>query len=207
MNSSAAATTCCVPPCSGFHCAPVAAYGTRVIVMERCVIWSVKVIVQEPGSVRQQVKDIRADLRGIRIPLILPVAIHLPIWPREPVMVGAAPVTNSAVRGTKTAIRSKVRRPCCRAGGRCRENDWSTLDKGPQKLHSDFKPDAPIPIDSDVASRPRLLRTHFVPDEATALWHHTRKLGRARLALDDSKGNTIKLPELNGVGVHETFVP
>jgi hypothetical protein len=42
-----------------------------------------------------------------------------------------------------------------------------------------------------VATGSRLLRTNGVPDQSTALRHDARKLGRARLASDDSEGDTI----------------
>jgi len=43
----------------------------------------------------------------------------------------------------------------------------------------------------------RLLRTHCIPDQPTALRHDARKLGRAGLASDHSEGHTIELVELD----------
>jgi hypothetical protein len=48
-----------------------------------------------------------------------------------------------------------------------------------------------------VATGSRLLRTHCLPDQPTALRHDARKLGRARLASDDSERDTIELVELD----------
>jgi hypothetical protein len=52
---------------------------------------------------------------------------------------------------------------------------------------------------SDVreAAGSRLLRTHCIPDQPTALRDDARKLGRARLTSDDSEGHTIELVELD----------
>jgi hypothetical protein len=55
-----------------------------------------------------------------------------------------------------------------------------------------------------VATGFRLLRAHFVPDQATALRYYARALGRSRLASDDSEGDTIELLELNGARRHGT---
>jgi len=39
------------------------------------------------------------------------------------------------------------------------------------KLHPDFQANAAVPIDGDVATGWRLLRTHCIPDQPTALRH------------------------------------
>jgi allophanate hydrolase len=65
------------------------------------------------------------------------------------------------------------------------------------KLHPDFQANAAVPIDGDVATGARLLRTHCIPYQPTALRHDARKLGRARLASDHSEGHTIELVELD----------
>jgi GAF domain-containing protein len=43
----------------------------------------------------------------------------------------------------------------------------------------------------------RLLRTHCIPDQPTALRHDARKLGRAGHASDDSEGHTVELVGLD----------
>jgi hypothetical protein len=77
---------------------------------------------------------------------------------------------------------------------------------GSIKLHPDFKVNAAVPIDGDVATGPRLLRTHCIPDQPTALGHDARKLGRAGLASDHSEGHTIELVELDCRG-HQWTLP
>jgi hypothetical protein len=71
------------------------------------------------------------------------------------------------------------------------------LGKRSIKLHPDLQMNAAVPIDGDVATGSRLLRTHCVPDQPTALRHDARKLGRGRLASDNSEGHTIELVELD----------
>ena|SRR5215469_1304476 len=83
------------------------------------------------------------------------------------------------------------------ASGRCGTDNLPLLCKRSIKLHPDFEANAAVPIDGDVATGPRFLRTHCIPDQPTALRHEARKLGRARLPLDDSEGHTIELAELN----------
>jgi hypothetical protein len=124
------------------------------------------------------------------------VAVYLPVWTRELAIVGSTPLANCVVRGAQAAIRSEMRCPCHGAGGRCGTDDLALLDKRSIKLHPDFQANATVPIDGDVATGSRLLRTHGVPDQPAALWHDARKLGRVRPASDDSEGDTIELVEL-----------
>ena len=70
------------------------------------------------------------------------------------------------------------------------------------KLHPHLEPNAAIPIDGDVATGLCLLRTHRVPDQATALRYQARELGRARLASDDGERDTIESLDLDGVRRH-----
>ena len=90
-----------------------------------------------------------------------------------------------------------MRCPCHGASGRCGTDDHSLLGKGSIKLHPDFQANAAVPIHGYVATGSRLLRTHCIPDQATALRHDARKLGRAGLASDDSEGHAIELVELD----------
>jgi hypothetical protein len=126
----------------------------------------------EPASRGQQVVDVGSDLRWIRIPFALPVAVYLPIWTRKLSIVGSTPLANCIVRGAQAAIRPEMRCP-------------------------GYGANAAVPIDGDVATGARLLRTHCIPDQPTALRHDARKLGRARLASDHSEGHTIELVELD----------
>ena len=153
---------------------------------------------RRPAASRgQQVVDIGSDLRWIRIPFALPVAVYLPIWTRKLAIVGSTPLANCVVRSAQAAIRPEMRCPCHGASGRCGTDDLALLGKRSIKLHPDFQANAAVPIDGDVATGSRLLRTHCVPDQPTALRHDARKLGRARLASDDSEGDTIELVELD----------
>jgi hypothetical protein len=90
-----------------------------------------------------------------------------------------------------------------RAGRCCRTYDLAALGKRSQKLHSHLEPNAAIPLDRDVATYLRLLRTHDIPDQPATLRHHAREFGRARLASDHCEGNTTDLPELNRGRRHE----
>ena len=94
------------------------------------------------------------------------------------------------MRSAQAAIRPEMRCPCHGASGRGGTDDLALLDKRSVKLHPDFQANAAVPIDGYVATGLRLLRTHCVPDQPTALRHDARKLGRARLASDDSEGDT-----------------
>ena len=145
----------------------------------------------------QQVVDIGSDLRWIRIPFALPVAVYLPIWTRKLAIVGSTPLANCIVRSAQAAIRPEMRCPCHGASGRCGTDDLALLGKRSIKLHPDFQANAAVPIDGDVATGSRLLRTHCVPDQPTALRHDARKLRRAHLASDDSEGDNIELFELD----------
>ena len=145
----------------------------------------------------QQVVDIGSDLRWIRIPVALPVAVYLPIWTRKLAIVGSTPLANCVVRSAQAAIRPEMRCPCHGASGRCGTDDLPLLGKRSIKLRPDFQANAPVPIDGDVATGSRLLRTHCIPDQPTALRHDARKLGRAGLSSDDSDGHTIDLVELD----------
>ena len=101
---------------------------------------------------------------------------------------------------------------CAQRPGRCKARDALSMPRGQQalrngrppllgkrsiKFHPDFQANAPVPIDGDVATGARLLRTHGIPDQPTALRHDARKLGRAGLASDHSEGHTIELVELD----------
>src|SRR5262249_41356302 len=96
----------------------------------------------------QQVVDIGSDLRWIRIPFALPVAVYLPIWTRKLAMVGSTPLANCIVRSAQAAIRPEMRCPChetSRRGGTdhlpllgkwsiklgecCRPNRWRRGDR------------------------------------------------------------------------------
>jgi hypothetical protein len=152
---------------------------------------------QRAASRGQQVVDIGLDMRWICIPFGLPVAVDLPIWTRKLAIVGSAPLANCIVRSAQAAIRPEMRSPCYGASGRCGTDDLALLSKRSIKLHPDFQANAAVPIDGDVATGSRLLRTHCIPDQPTALRREARKLGCARLPSDDCKGHTIELVELD----------
>jgi hypothetical protein len=125
------------------------------------------------------------------------MVVYLPIWACKLAIVGATPLANCVVRNTQAAIRSEMGCPCHGASGRCGTDDLALLGKRSIKLHPDFQANAAVPIDGDVTTGSRLLSTHYVPDQPTALRHDARKLGCAGLASDDSEGDAIKLVELD----------
>src|SRR5262245_3652922 len=47
---------------------------------------------------RQQIEDVRADLRGVGVAFVGPVAIHLPVRARRGATVGGAPAMDRLVR-------------------------------------------------------------------------------------------------------------
>ncbi len=173
--------------------------------MSRQRIWR-EVDLRCPSASRgDEVGDIRADLRRINVPLALPVTVDLPTWAREAAIVGLAPLVNCFVCRAEAAIRSEMRCRCHGTGRCCREYDPAALDKWSEKLNTYLEPDAAVPIDGYVATGLRLLCTHFVPYEATALWYDAREFGRFCLASDDSDGDTLELLELNGGRRHGTL--
>ena len=100
-----------------------------------------------------------------RIPFALPVAVYLPIWARKLAIVGSTPLANCVVRSAQAAIRPEMRCPCHGASGRCGTDDLPLLGKRSIKFHPDFQTNAAVPIDGDVATSPRFLRTHCIPDQ------------------------------------------
>ena len=62
----------------------------------------------QPASRGQQVVDIGSNLRWIRIPFALPVAVYLPIWTSKLAIVGSTPLANCVVRGAQAAIRPEM---------------------------------------------------------------------------------------------------
>ena len=112
-------------------------------------------------------------------------------------IVSSTPLANCIVRTAQAAIRPEMRCPCHGTSGRGGTDDLSRLSERSIKLHPDFQANAAVPIDGDVATGSRLLRTHCIPDQPTALRHDARKLGCARLPSDDYEGHTIELVELD----------
>ncbi len=112
---------------------------------------------------------------------------------------------NCFVRGAEATIRSEMRCRCHCASGCCREYDSGALGEWSVKLNTYFEPNGAIPIDGDVATGLRLLCTHFVPYQATALRYYAGEFGRVCLASDDSDGDTLELLELNGGRRHGVF--
>jgi hypothetical protein len=89
--------------------------------------------------------------------------------------------------------------------GRCGTDDLALLGKRSIKLHPDFQANTAVPIDGDVTTGACLLRTHYIPDQPTALRHDARKLGCARLPSDDCDGHTIELVEPDCRGRQRTL--
>ena len=146
--------------------------------------------------------DIGPDQRWVGVPFALPVAVYLPIWPRELATISSAPMANCLMRCAEAAIRPKMRCPCDGTGGRRGTDDLPFLDKRPMNLDPGFQANAAVPIDGDVAAGRRLLCLHCVPDQPTALRHQARKLGRVRPAPDDSEGHARELVGLDRRGRH-----
>jgi hypothetical protein len=68
------------------------------------------------------------------------------------------------VRRAEASIRAEIR---CRrhSASRCRRSyDFALLNKRSVKLYTYLKPNAAVPIDSDLAAAFRSLRTQCVPD-------------------------------------------
>jgi len=66
-------------------------------------------------------------------------------------------------------------------------DDLALLGKWSIKLHAHLEPNVAIPVDRDVATGPRLLCPHRVPDDTAALRYHAREFGGAGLASDDGE--------------------
>src|SRR6478735_1137135 len=99
---------------------------------------------------RKQVEHIGADLRWIRIPLALPMAVDFPAGARKPVVPSAAPLVNRLVRRPKAAVRAHVGDRRDRPGGRCGAHEIVPLHEWPVHLRAHFEPNRPIPIDRNV---------------------------------------------------------
>jgi hypothetical protein len=80
------------------------------------------------------------------------------------------------MRNSEAAIGAKMRGPGDPAGRRGRAHDLALLDKRSKELHTDFEPNAAVPINGDVATSTCLLRAYGGPDQAAALRHHAREL-------------------------------
>jgi len=57
----------------------------------------------------QQIEDVGADLRGIAIPFVDPVAVDLPVWAGKRLALGRAPIMNRQVCFTEFSVGTKVR--------------------------------------------------------------------------------------------------
>ena len=57
----------------------------------------------------QLVVDVGANLGGVGVPLGLPVAVDLPAWAREAVIVGHAPLANCIVRSAEAAAGAELK--------------------------------------------------------------------------------------------------
>ena len=86
-------------------------------------------------------------------------------------IVGSTPLANCIVRSAQAAIRPEMRCPCHGASGRRGMDNLPLLGKRSIKLHPDFEANAAVPIDGNVATGSRFLRTHCIPDQPTALRH------------------------------------
>ena len=99
----------------------------------------------EPASRGQQVVDISSDLRWIRIPFALPVAVYLPIWTRKLAIVGSTPLANCIVRSAQAASRYKARDALSMPRGRraWRKGRPPPPRKRSIQLHTDFQANVP----------------------------------------------------------------
>src|SRR6266576_6137027 len=109
------------------------------------------------------IEHVRADLRRIVVPCLLPMTVDLPLRTSQPVIVFCAPFLNRSVRSAKTTIGPKVR-------GGCRRTDWGGgtddlpfLRKGPLYLDASFQTDAPVPVDRHVAPGLHVLGAYRLP--------------------------------------------
>jgi len=62
------------------------------------------------GSVTQQMEDIGADLQGVRIPTLVPVAVPFPGGVRPPMAMRLPPRSDGRVSLRQTRVRTKMNR-------------------------------------------------------------------------------------------------
>ena len=136
------------------------------------------------------------------VPVVLPVIVDLPAWAGEWVFVGLAPSLNRVVRRAEAGVWTKVGRRCGRSARRGGAHDFAVLRKRSEQLDANFEPYAAIPIDGDVATAARLLRSHGIPDQAAILRHNTRELGCVRLAPDNGERNRLAPMDFDDVRRH-----
>src|SRR3982751_677248 len=144
-------------------------------------------------SRRHQIKDIRPNLRRIRIPALFPVAVDLPLGPDKLMIGGFRPVVNRLVGGPKAAVWTQMRDPRDRAGRRRRAHDLASLAECSLQFDTHFEADGVVPVDGNVATCLRVLRTCRVPYQATTLRHDARQLRCACLSSKDREWNAREL--------------
>src|SRR6266550_1038306 len=135
------------------------------------------------------IEHVRADLRRIVVPCLLPMTVDLPLRTSQPVIVFCAPFLNRSVRSAKTTIGPKMRGGCRRTAWGGGTDDLTSLRKGPLQFDAGLEADAPVPVDRHVASGLHVLGAHGLPGETAAFGHSTCKLERFDEAPHDSDGN------------------
>src|SRR3954464_3226528 len=140
-------------------------------------------------SRRHQVKDIGPNLRWIRVPFLLPVAVDLPLRSHKLMIGGFRPIVNRLVRGPKATVWTEMRDPRDRAGRRRRGYDLASLAECSFQFETHFEPNGFVPVDGDVATGLGLLRAYGVPHQAAALRHDARQLRCACLSAKDGEWN------------------
>src|ERR1041385_6001818 len=130
-------------------------------------------------------KDVRADLRRIGFPFLLPVAVDLPLRTAGAISVLLAPTIDRLVCGANEAIRAVERHRRHRSRRRRRRNDLGGFGKGDVKLDAGFGVDHAVPVDRDVPPATNVLCAEVLPHPATARRHELRDLGLRYPSPDD----------------------
>src|SRR5437016_1753738 len=81
----------------------------------------------------------------------------------------------------------------------CRANDLPVISEGPEQLDPDLQPNTCVPINGHLASAPRVLSPHRIPNETAAIGYYARQLRRTCRTSNDRKWGTRELLENHGV--------
>src|SRR5947207_4429644 len=103
------------------------------------------------GAARHQlVEDVGANPGGIDVPLVLPMAVDLPVRARELLVVRGTPIPDRLVGRAELTIRPEVdhRRGKARWSGR--PNDVASVRKRAIQLATDFEANGTVPIHGHV---------------------------------------------------------
>src|SRR3954454_16329212 len=122
-------------------------------------------------SILEQIEHVRADARGILIPLGVPVAVDLPARAGALALLRRAPRADRGVRGAERAVRPEVRDRGDRARRGGRAHQFAAFGERPGHLDADLEANrvAKFPVDRDVPSAANTLLVQCVPHEPETL--------------------------------------